>query len=211
MYSILTVTTAATSYDLTELSDVKDELGVKDGTSDTILQRYISSASLAAMQYCNRTFAVETLSEQFFADHPNRMVRGGVKPLQLSRWPLIAGSTIVTEDSTLLVENTDYLVDKTNGQLTRLDASGLSVYWHPLPLTVVYSAGYATIPLDVEDAIIRMVTRRFASKGRDPNLKQQNVPGVIEQSWWISTGTDSGNMSPDITDMLDNYRPPLTA
>jgi hypothetical protein len=206
MYSILTVTTEATTYDLTELSDVKDELSLKDGNSDATLKRYISSASLAAMQYCNRTFAVETLSEQFFADPPNRMVRGGVKVLQLARWPLIAGSVVVTEDGVLLVENTDYLVDKTNGQLTHLDVSGLSVLWHPLPLTVAYQAGYATTPVDVEDAIIKMVTRRFSAKGRDPNLKQQSIPGVIEQQWWIATGTESGNMSPDITDVLDNYR-----
>lgn len=210
MYSILTVTIAAKTYDLTDLADVKDELGITTGGSDTVLGRYISSASLAAMQYCNRTFAVETLSEQFFADHPNRMVRGGVKILQLTRWPLVAKSTVVTEDSIVLVEGTDYLVDNANGQLTRLDASGLAVYWHPLPLTVAYSAGYASIPLDVADAIIRMVTRRFSAKGRDPNLKQQSIPGVLEQSWWIATGTETGNMSPDITDVLDNYRVPVS-
>jgi hypothetical protein len=205
MYSILTVTTAATSYDLTELSDVKDELGVKDGASDTVLKRYISSASLAAMQYCNRTFSVETLSEQFLPDYWNRMVRGGVKPLQLSRWP-IQNVVSVTENAIPLNFGPDYLIDPANGQLTRLDSNAYPCLWRPLPLTVVYSAGYATIPLDVEDAIIRMVTRRFSAKGRDPNLKQQAIPGVIEQQWWISTGTESGNMSNDIADILDNYR-----
>jgi hypothetical protein len=210
MYSILTVTTAAKSYDLTELSDVKDELGVKDGASDTVLKRYISSASLAAMQYCNRTFSVETLSEQFLPDYWNRLVRGGVKPLQLSRWPLIAVVS-VTENAVVLVAGTDYLVDATNGQLTRLDSNAYPCLWRPLPLTVVYSAGYATIPLDVEDAIIRMVTRRFSAKGRDPNLKQESVVGILERQWWIATGAESGNLSPDISDVLDNYRVPLTA
>jgi hypothetical protein len=209
MQSILTVTTPATSYDLTELSDVKDELGILTGVSDTTLARYISSASLAASQYCNRVFQVETVSENIlFPEYWNRIVRGGVKPLQLMRWPLVA-VTSVTENAILLVENTDYLVDKANGQLTRLNSSGYPCYWCPLPLVVVYSAGYATIPLDVEDAIIRMVTRRFVMKGRDPNLKQQNIPGVLEQSFWISTGTDSGNMDPSITDILDNYRTPV--
>lgn len=210
MQSILTVTQAATSYDLTELQDVKDELGVSNNISNTILARYISSASLAAQQYCNRIFAVEAVSEQFFPNRVNRFIRGGVKPLQLMRWPLVT-VTSVTEDSILLVENTDYIVDKVNGQLTRIDSSGIAITWHPLPLVVVYSAGFAIIPLDVEDAIIRMVSRRFASKGRDPNLKQQSIPGVLEQSWWISTGSDSGNMDPSITDILDNYRMPLAA
>ncbi len=210
MYSILTVTTAATSYDLTELQDVKDELGISNNANDSVLSRYLSSASIAAAQYCNRVFPVETVSEQFFADHPNRMIRGGVKPLQLARWPLIA-ITSVTEDGTLLVQGTDYLVDVANGQLTRLDASGLEVYWHPLPLTVIYSAGYNPIPLDVEDAVIRMVSKRYMAKGRDPSLKQESIPGVIERQFWIATGTDSGNMPPDITDILNNYRMPLVA
>src|ERR1700682_4613996 len=143
MYSILTVTIAATSYDLTELSDVKEELGVNDGASDVVLARYISGASQAAMQYCNRVFAVETVSEKFLAAHAGRLFCGGVKPLQLTRWPIIT-VTSVTEDSVLLVENTDYLVDKANGQLTRLDSSGYPRVWSPLTLVVVYSAGYAT-------------------------------------------------------------------
>lgn len=208
MYSILTVTTVASSYDLTTLADVKAELGITTGVSDSVLRRYISSASAAAMQYCNRTFSVEVVSEQFFSDRATRLVRGGVKPLQLTRWPIISVAS-VTENSVPLAINTDYAIDPANGQLTRLDDCGSAVYWRPLSLTVAYSAGYAAIPLDLADAIIRMVTRRFAAKGRDPNLKQQNIPGVIEQQWWIATGTESGN-SPDITDVLDNYRVPLT-
>src|SRR6266704_583649 len=192
MYSILTVTTTATSYDLTTLANVKAELDVTNGASDTILRRYISGASQASMQYCNRIFAVETVSEQFLSGHARRLTRNGVMPLQLTRWPLIT-VTSVTEDGDLLVENTDYLVDKTNGQLTRLDSSGFPRTWPTLSIIVVYSAGYSTTPADLEDAIIRMVTKRWSAKGRDATLKQESIPGVIEQQFWIATGTEAGN------------------
>ncbi len=155
-------------------------------------------------------FPAETVSEKFLADHPGWKVYGGVKPLTLARWPLIS-VTSVTEDSTLLVVGTDYLVDYDNGQLTRLDTSGFPCSWHPLPLTVVYVAGFSVTPADVEDAIIRMVTKRHSAKGRDPALKQESIPGVIEQSWWVATGSEAGNMTPDITDVLDNYRMPVSA
>jgi hypothetical protein len=85
------------------------------------------------------------------------------------------------------------------------------IAWSPLPLTVVYSAGYATTPADVEDAVIRMVVKRYQAKGRDPSLKSENLPGVRDVTYWIATGTESGNMTPDITDILDGYRVPLAA
>src|SRR4051812_41668403 len=102
MNPILTVTTAADSYDLTSLANVKAELSITDGTSDTLLRRYISGASLAASHYCNRVFAVETVTERFLAGHRC----GYLGPLQLARWPLIT-VTSVTEDDELLVVDDD--------------------------------------------------------------------------------------------------------
>lgn len=208
MTLISTVTDNANSYDLTSLANVKAELGISDTNSDTLLARYITSASLAAEQYCNRAFVVESIQDQFFSDERSSLFRNGLEKLQLSRWP-INDLTSVVENSVTLVANTDFITDVASGQLVRIDSNGNLRRWSVLPIVVVYDSGYDTIPGDIEDAVIRMVTRRFASKGRDPNLKQQNIPGVIEQSWWIATGTDSGNMSPDISDILDNYRVPV--
>jgi hypothetical protein len=210
MYSILTVTIPASTYDLTTLANVKAELGITDGASDAVLRRYISGASQAAMQYCNRVFAVETVSEQFLPDHASLLLRGGVKPLRLTRWPTVS-VTSVTENAAALALTTDYLIDPANGLLTRVDSSTYPTRWSPLPLTVVYVAGYATTPADLEDAIIRMVTKRWSAKGRDSTLKQRDIPGVLSEAYWIATGTDAANMTPDVVDVLDNYRPPVVA
>jgi hypothetical protein len=211
MQSILTVTSAASSYDLTTRANVKAELNITDGASDTILDLYISGASQAAAQFCNRTFPVETVSQQFLPGPHDRFVCNGVTPLQLSRWPLITVSS-VTENSVALVVDVDYLVDAKNGQLTRIDSSnGFPRVWPNLPIVVAYSAGYATIPADLEDAIIRMVTKRWSAKGRDAALISENIPGVRDARWWIATGNEAGNLSPDIADLLDQYRVPVTA
>lgn len=211
MSSILTVTSAASSYDLTTLANVKAELGITDGGSDAVLSRYISGASQAAAQFCNRVFPSETVSEQFLPRRYDRFICSGVAPLQLWRWPLIT-VTSVTEDDVLLVADQDFLVDAKNGQLTRVDSSsGFPRTWPNVAIVVVYSAGYASIPADLEDAIIRMVTKRWSAKGRDSTLKQQSIPGVLEQTFWIATGTEAGNMTPDVTDILDNYRVPVAA
>jgi hypothetical protein len=210
MQSILTVTGAATSYDLTTLVNVKAELGITTGASDAVLRRYISGASQAAAQYCNRVFVVEAVSEQFLPVPFNRLFCGGVAPLQLSRWPLTAVSSVVENDETLAVTD-DYLVDPVNGQFTRVTDSGFPRNWKNTPITAVYSAGYATIPADLEDAVIRMVTKRYSAKGRDATLKQENIPGVRDVQYWIATGAEAGNMTPDVVDILDNYRVPVAA
>ena len=43
-------------------------------------------------------------------------------------------------------------------------------------------------------------------------LKQESIPGVIEQQWWIAQGPGSnGSMPPDVEDMLEKYRVPVVS
>ncbi|WP_316214303.1 phage head-tail connector protein [Bradyrhizobium sp. SZCCHNR2032] len=208
---ITTLITPAKSYDLTTLDVVKQELALSDGKKDDLLKRYIASASAAAAQYCNRRFQAETVKDEIFpAQDPHPWVlSGSFETLQLSRWPIVTLVSLA-ENGTALTENTDFKVDYTTGALIRLDVSGNRTLWNALPKVVQYEAGYDPVPPEVEDAVLRMVSRRYATQGRDPNLKQESIPGVVERQWWIATGSDSGNMSPDITDLLDNYRVPVS-
>jgi hypothetical protein len=209
---ISVVTTPASTYDLAALSDIKDELGIKDNSNNAILQRYLTSASAMVAQYCNRVFPAETLTETFWAQRDlwPRVILGGVQDLQLSRWP-IQSVTSVTENGIALVQDTDFKINAANGQLVRLDVNGYPKSWPLYPIVVVYVGGFDKMPTDVQDAVIRMVTKRYVAKGRDPSLKQESIPGVREVQYWIATGADSGNMTPDITDILDNYRIPVMA
>lgn len=205
---ITTVITAATSYDLTTLDAVKDELGISDGSKNDTLKRYITSASAAASQYCNRRFQIEGVKDEFWPErdaYPYQ-IPGGVDVLQLSRWPVVTPITSVVENSITLVEGTDFRVEYVSGTLIRLDQNQYPRKWIAWPVVAQFSGGFSPIPSDVDDAIVRMVTRRYSAKGRDPNLKQESVPGILERQWWIATGTESGNLSPDISDVLDNYR-----
>jgi hypothetical protein len=205
MQSITTVTAAATSYDLTTLANVKAELDITDGGSDAVLRRYITSASKAAAHYCNRVFAVETVSEAFLPGHRYCAYGQHYAVLQLSRFPLVT-VTSVTEDDDLLTVTDDYLVNSSNGQLTRVNSGLLPSRWLELGVTVVYSSGYATVPADLEDAVIRMVTQRYSAKGRDATLKSEEIPGVRSAQYWIATGEEAGAITPDVADLLDRYR-----
>lgn len=209
--TITTVTVAAASYDLVDLVTVKDELGITGTTDDTQLGRYITAASAAAAQYCNRVFVVETVKDviDLQRDPYPWQLAGGVNALQASRWPIVSLTTVVELDDAL-VADTDFRADLARGTLYRLSASdGSVVPWPPRPITLTYQAGYDPIPVDIQDAVTRMIRSRWFARGRDPMIRQVSVPGVVEKQFWVPTGADAGNMTSDVTDILDNYRVPV--
>jgi hypothetical protein len=204
MFSILTtVVDEASSFDLTSLTNVKAEMGITVTTYDTLLSRYISSASLAAAKFCNRVFVVEGVQDRLSSIRDSVLFRNRADVLQLSRWPVVDIISVVV-DGTTLVEDTDFLTDAVNGQLTRIDSSGLRTPWCGSVIVINYEAGYETIPSDVEDAAIRMVTARYRSKGRDRNVKSDTVDGVGAIQYWIPSGSDAGNLTPDVCDILES-------
>ncbi|MGH6836825.1 MAG: hypothetical protein ACREC9_15085, partial [Methylocella sp.] len=60
-----------------------------------------------------------------------------------------------------LAEGVDFLVDARFGQLSRLYPDGYPHAWPPLPIVIQYQAGFATIPFDLQEAVIRMVKARW--------------------------------------------------
>src|SRR6185369_4866761 len=63
---ITTVVTPATSYDLTTLEEVMDELDLPEVENSTLFGRWITQASKTAAAYCNRVFVVETVKDEFW-------------------------------------------------------------------------------------------------------------------------------------------------
>jgi hypothetical protein len=211
---ISTVTQPAASYDLTTLDVIKDELDIKDNSKNKKLQRWLTEASADIAQYCNRVLPAEIIQDEFWAqrDPAPRIIPGRIPHLQLSRWPIQSVTSVVERGITLngdpAVGPPDFRIDAANGKLIRLDKNLWPRPWPDFPIVIVYVGGFAKIPPDVQGAVIRMVKARYNARP-DPMLRQQSVPGVIEQNWWIATGSETGNMSPDITDILDNYRVPV--
>jgi hypothetical protein len=53
-------------YDIVDLTTVKAELNITDTSKDSLLLRWITEASAAAANFCNRVFPVESLKDQIF-------------------------------------------------------------------------------------------------------------------------------------------------
>jgi len=70
------------------------------------------------------------------------------------------------------------------------------------------SFAYATktVPDDLVDIALRLITARFRAKGRDPSLVQRETPGVGMERWWFgSVPGQTGPFPPDIEAALEFY------
>lgn len=209
------VVTPASSYNLVDLATLKTLLNITDTSTDAYFNLVIPQASGIAANYCNNPFVVETIASNYW---PTRdgwpwVVRDGVAPLQLPRWPAVT-ITSVTETlngvATTLTAGTDFLVDLAKGQLTRLGSNGYPCAWRANPIAVVFIAGYATIPPNVVKAAVDIIKAMLAARTRDPALRSENIEGVYEAAYWFGAGPGSSDGLPSsITGLLDTYRVPV--
>ena len=197
MNPILTVTSPASSYDLTTLAAVKTALGITTGDDDTRISTWITQASKRIETYCNRVFPVEAVSEVFRLDR-------GLDKLVLGRAPVTAITT-VTEDGEAVVA-ADYELDAGPGFLMRLDDDE-PTDWPAVKITIVYSAGFATIPADIAWACTELVKQLRSFATRDPMMKREEIPDVRTVDYWVGqVGESSASLPPEIAAVLDPYR-----
>jgi hypothetical protein len=214
-YRISTVQTPAASYGLIDIATLKTLLGASGTLNDAYFALASAQASTAAQNFMNNPIVVETIQDQIWPGRDGwpAVVAGRRDVLSLSRWPLVSVASVVETESgtpTLLVAGTDFIADNARGWLLRLDQNGNPKPWNSNPVVAVYSAGYATIPGDVMEAIAEMVKQRWYSQSRDPMAREVNVEGVISTSYWFGQGPGSDtDMPPHIQAKLERYRVPV--
>lgn len=203
---MLTVTVPAASYRLTTLAAVKTELGLTAGTDDALLTALIDRASAAVMRYCNRGFALETVTETL-------RLSGPVRELSLSRWPVVSIAS-VTENSAALATG-DYEINPATGLLIRLDPSDAPRWWPSGKIAVTYQAGYllpgdsgANLPADIEQATIGLVRLAWFTRDLDPLVKSEEVTGIGTITRWVGGFSDGASLPADIAWLLAPHRQP---
>jgi hypothetical protein len=180
MLRTLTVTTPATSLALLSIDELREAAGVTGSGSDARLSAMGLRVAAAIMQECNiavgsgsqPTLWRETLTETF------RMVR--VDTLPLSRRHEVSISSIVEDGVTL--DASDYIVDPESGLVARLSADE-PLAWCATNVTVVYDAGFSTLPGDLRQAAMDALRAFWLESGRDPMVKgrETEVPGVYRE------------------------------
>lgn len=207
--SLLTVTTPADDLALLTVAELRAAAGLAatDGSLDTELSalgRRVAASITAACRIARAgavqpTLRSETLSETFRLSCERR-------ELVLARRP-IAEIASVTENGTVL-ESAAYESDDAAGLLYRLSADTRAC-WPAVKIVIAYTAGWATVPPDLALAASKLAaTVRAEDRRADPNLRSEEIPGVISQTWWVGPKDDPA-IPGEVLDLLGPYINPV--
>ena len=149
--------------DLTTLANLKAyapglDAGGADTTYDALLARLISSVS--------DQFRSETGTNPKQTTYTEVRDGNGLDGLSLLNWPVISVTSVKVDGSTIPQRST---VADAGWVLTnsgRLKLVGYTFTAGVANVEVVYSAGYQTVPSDIEQAVIKMVALQFADRKR---------------------------------------------
>ena len=204
---MLTVTTAATDRTLLSLAEIRKATGVSDASYNDDLGTLNGRVASALARACRLqtggstppTFREETLTEVLRQET-------GEEYLILSRRP-VASITSVVEDGTTL-DTDEYEIDTSTGLLFRMDGDDSRIMWPAVKITVIYVAGWATVPDDLKLAAAKFARILWTEDGpdaREPGLKRHNVDGVGEREYWVAPQSDP-LLSGEIMELLADYR-----
>lgn len=181
--------------DLTTLANVKAWLSITTNGEDAVLQSLITSVSKYIENWLNRTILSATYTEYRDGTGTNRIM--------LANQPVTAVSSVVMNNlgvpAVAIPASTamsfGYVFDARNIKLVGFGAK------FPMGMNnvvVTYTAGYATVPVDIERACLELVALRFRERSR-----------IGENSKSIGGETVSYNVKdfPDsVRTLLNQYR-----
>ena len=194
--------------DLCTLADVKAALNIPTLTTakDTMLGGLIADASAWIERHCQRTFASTSYTEYFSPGSDRRVFRlNTIRPRQ---YPIISVTSLHEDADRLyaaasLIAAADYFLTP-DGFGVQLFDDGSAIVFDPGQRTVklVYVAGYAAIPADLDRAAVMLVVHLYYSADRQ---KQ----GLASESMGSTTVVYKDETMPkEVLAIIDLYRRP---
>jgi uncharacterized phiE125 gp8 family phage protein len=201
----MTVTTAPEFTALTTLDRVKLELDISTSDNDALLTSKIREASGDIESHIGRTLCRAGLTERFWGE-------GCAEYLILSRWPVVSIASVTVDDEE--IDDAEYRLDNETGQLYRLDTSGYAIAWTWCKdVVIVYTGGYLmpedtspTLPAVLEGAAVELVASFWLSRGRDPRVRSESIPGLGEVSYWVGAVGAAGELPPSVVSKISPFR-----
>ena len=176
--------------DLTTLAAVKEYLGQKDTatTDDALLSKLISRASAFIVTYSSREYLSQTYNETRDGNGSNRLI--------LKNQNVTAVASVVIDGQSIPIGGSP--------QTPGFWFSGRWVYLNGYRFSlgfgnvqIIYTAGYETVPADVEQVCIELVANKYKRRDRIGEVSK-NLNGMV-----VSYSTS--DLSDDHKSILDFY------
>lgn len=212
----ITISSAASTKQLTTLATLKADLGITTTDDDTLLGLKIDQASAAIVSYCGREFAQETVVETLPA-------YGGMNIL-LTRTPVTTitsitydSATVPAADYTLIEPTIGTVYNKSGWNDTRASLTGISgikssrsgEYLYTATYTGGYilpgMAGTRDLPHDIENACLQLAGMMYFNRKRDLGLKQESVSNVYSRTY-SDSDISMGRFPESIATLLDKWK-----
>ena len=213
MHKNLEIISGAACKDLTVIETVKLELGIpeSDTSKDDQIATLIKQASGVISAYCDNMFAQETVVETFWSG--SRLWEAEwTSSFMLSREPV--SEIISVEIDGAILDPSEYRMAN-DSHLHRINmASGETCLWTWTANAIItYKAGYVLLddlPYGIERAALMLIKDYYSGVGRDPRVRQEEIPGVRNVTYWVggmnTASQQSSMLPPDVTALLAPYK-----
>jgi uncharacterized phiE125 gp8 family phage protein len=181
---------------LTTLAQAKSYLKIPSGVTsdDALVELFINAASADLERDCDRLFKAQTITE--YQDGK------GHNAILLREWPLNsitevrvdAGSDFTDADT--LLDADEYRIHDEENALIRVNALWPKGYRN---IKIIYNAGFATIPADLEHAVLWIVTWYY-------KIRNAEDIGRSTKSKEGETVSYSQEMPKHILNIVDKYK-----
>lgn len=189
---------------LITLAKYKTAEGLQSTKDDAKLELLIESVSQLVKTYCNTTFVdyyTNAKTELFNINYNESFIQLAEGPVVMGNdAPTVSERTDFTGSYTTLTQDVDYYIDTDLDCIYRI---GTAWPKGPGAVKVVYKAGYATIPADLQLAVIDLIT--YYRKDHHRTARQTIAGATVENR--SSSSTQNNPAFPDhIKRVLDLYK-----
>lgn len=193
---------ALVSYALTSLDNLKEVLGVTDNAQDALLTNLINRATDTIESYCGRRFASTAYTDEEYDGTGTRYINAKQYPITaLTAYEHNSGASGTTDWNTLQNDYIKYIDDGQGPGQFLYDQGfirGIRNY------RFTYTAGYTTIPYDLEQACLDLCTWFYNSR-KNMGLQSETL-GEYSYTKSVFTGNPIENLGIDL--ILEKYRTP---
>lgn len=187
------------SYALVTVGDAKTFLGLSGSGHDELITQLINQATDYIERKCQRRFASTAYSQEEYDGT-------GTVELVLKQFPVVSFTSLERNqvpdntDSWETVDADDYWVENASGIITKTS----KFYKGTRNYRVSYTAGYSTIPYDLQFACCLLVGEVFnARKGMGLRSESLGDHSVVFEA--------TGQANPRLNEILSLYRKPSLA